>query len=98
MYIDDPPTGAGGMFLAARVKTGGCWIMYSDGVYFWLFANNNTAMLTGNFSKCAYLVQQALECNIFRNSHVCLRLESRHGIILKFNRSLESSSPYCYHF
>ena len=40
-----------GIFLGARVSKGGCDTQYADGVFSWIYPHNNSAVITGNFSK-----------------------------------------------
>lgn len=50
-----PSNGSSGVFLAARVVTGGCDTMYSDGIFLWVLPQKKaySLVLTGNFSKCS---------------------------------------------
>lgn len=50
-YLGSGSDWSDGVFLGARVDTGGCWTMYSEGFFFYVFPYNNTVLLTGNFSK-----------------------------------------------
>ena len=51
VYIDSPPSGASSVFLGVRANIGGCWSMYANGFYLWLFPQSQNWTLTGNFSK-----------------------------------------------
>ena len=51
VYIDQPPEGTTGVFIAARVPSGGCDVMYADGVYFWVSPAMQQIALTGNYSE-----------------------------------------------
>ena len=51
VYIHQPPEGSTGVFVAARVPSGGCDVMYADGVYFWVSPGSQEVALTGNYSE-----------------------------------------------
>ena len=51
VYVPALPLGASGVFLAARVDIGGCWAMYSNGLYFWLMPSSQSLLLTGNYTQ-----------------------------------------------
>ena len=45
----------------ARVDIGGCWAMYSNGLYFWLMPSSGTVLLTGNYTQSIVYYKQNLQ-------------------------------------
>ena len=52
IYTEDSPDGSSGVYIGARVDKGGCHIMYSNGLYLWIYPHKSLQVLTGNFCKC----------------------------------------------
>ena len=74
-YIPSQPLGASGVFLAARVDIGGCWAMYSNGLYFWILPSSSTILLTGNYTQSIVYFKQKLDLKFDKWYTISLNVE-----------------------
>ncbi|KAI0212868.1 Galactocerebrosidase [Lamellibrachia satsuma] len=78
VYIDKPPEGATGVFIAAQVPSGGCDVMYADGVYFWVSPGVQQVAVTGNYSKSSIYKVKSHHLAYQKWYRMVLHVQGRH--------------------
>ncbi len=62
-YLPSGANAANGSFVGARVEDGGCGILTSKGIFFFILLENQTAVMTTDFGKFFLLIDaMATDC------------------------------------